>query len=312
MKQKHKRNRMTAGLAALLFLVGLSACGNSPAQESPAPAPSDTQTAAPQEPPADPAAEDAALGQIRETLTQQDALCGIAYLGETAPDGSVTELLQNYEEFPFLQTIPQDRTLVRPGQEVYCLVPQSGITLTVQAWTPEAGDYVRGQVGETLYETEDSQPLLLIGNETGLPNFAVTAQGPEETSFYSPYLHPCVGVVDVPEDGAFYEFAQALPPEAGANSEAFAGTWTNGSITLSFQTDGTMTLDREGMDPLTGTFYVADTGNISFELDDAQGPAFWGIYTLTPHDGASLTVTHIDGDPLTPDGADTSLELQPG
>lgn len=298
---------------ALLLAVGLTACG----QQEPTPEETDpgtvTQPTASEDVPQTPASEDASLTKLRETLADGDYLCGIAFLG-TLPDGNpdkLSALMQNngyLEAYPFLADLEQDQIVAYEGSEVYCVVPRDrDADLTVEEFISNEANHYQGEIGKTLYHSDQGRPVVLIGNVSDIiPNTQVTLIGSDgQKMVYTPSLSLCDGTVDLPVSPSVYDFSRYQPAEATPTDTEFLGTWQADGATLTFSSDETMTFQPNfSAQPMRGTFYVISSstqypdGSVLFEMTpDDRGDDFWGVFTIS-RSGNSLTVTNVSGDLL--------------
>lgn len=303
------RKRTLSLTLVLVLLLGLTACGAEQTAEQPEQTPAAvTQPTQPESEP-DPEPEDASLTQLRDRLTEGDYLCAIAYLGKVEDPANLSALLQSSDyaaEYPFLTSIPQDRTVAYEGTEAYCLVPRDpSAEVTVQEFISNAANQYQGELGKTLYHSDQGSPVILIGNVSDvIPNLQVTLTGSDgETLVYNPSLSMCDGTVDLPVSPKVYDFSCYQPQETSSTSTGFLGAWQAEGGKLTFSEDGTMSFAPAAAGEMAGTFYVITNssqypaGSVLFEMTRDGDTDFWGIFTLT-RSGSTLTVTHVSGDQL--------------
>ena len=294
----------------LLLSLGLAACG----EQDPAPeqTPSVSTTQPEESSVSEPEPEEPSLAQLRAILAEGDALCGISFLGNL-PEGdpaNLPDLIRQsgcLEDYPFLEHIPQEQVIAYEGTEVYCLVPRDlAAGLTVQEFISNEANHYQGQTGQTLYHSDQGNPVILIGNISDvIPNLQVTLTGEDgQELIYTPSLSLCDGTVDLPVSGNVYDFSNYQSMEEAPVSTDFLGTWQADGGRLTFSSDGTMTFAPVGSaGQMTGTFYVISNstqypaGSVLFEMAGDGFADFWGIFTLA-RSGDTLVVTNVSGDQL--------------
>lgn len=305
---KSRKRTLSLALATALLL-GLTACGTEQAAEPEQPPATVTQPAQPEPAQPEPATEDPSLSQLRDRLTEGDYLCAIAYLGKVEDPANLSALLQSSDcatEYPFLTSVPQDQIVAYEGTEVYCLVPRDlSAEVTVQEFISNAANQYQGELGKTLYHSDQGSPVILIGNVSDvIPNLQVTLTGNDgQTLVYNPSLSMCDGTVDLPVSPKVYDFSRYQPQQEIPASTGFLGTWQTEGGKLTFSEDGTMSFAPAAAGEMTGTFYVITNssqypaGSVLFEMTRDGDTDFWGIFTLT-RSGNTLTATHVSGDRL--------------
>lgn len=313
--------RAAAGLT-LTLLLSLTACGT-PSKPPEPPEPNQTQTTEPEK------TEAPSLTQLRDHLMETGDLCAIAFLGHL-PDSDQSKLTSLLDEngyteaYPFLAELEPNQIVSYEGGEVYCLVPRDeAASLTVQEWISNESNHYQGEAGDTLYQSDRGDPVILIGNLNDvIPNLLVTLTGADgATMSYSPSLSMCDGTVDLPVSPGVYDFSLYQTSGTEASTD-FLGHWStevNGQIcSLALMADGTMTYwyGTSEADPQAaweGTFYVISEtaqgnyqpGDVVFELSSTGGQQeqtqdFWGVFRLSPTPDHTLSVTNTGGDPLMP------------
>lgn len=306
------KRRFFSLVLSLFLLAGLTSCGEQPEESG---AGSSVLDPAQEEQLSDPS-EDPSLSQFRHELNEGGYLCGIAFLGDL-PDSdpeTISRIIREagyLEDYPFLENLPKEQIIAYEGSEAYCLVPRDqNAALTVQAFLSNESNHYQGEPGETLYESQDGRPVVLIGNVSDIiPNLLVTLTGADGGKMeYHPSLSLCDGTVARPVSPNVYDFSRYQSEDSPISAD-FLGQWESEDGGVNFSSDGTMSLwSGSSMDQATdqksGTFYVISNstqypaGAVLFELtDDYDTPAFWGIFTLAV-DGATLTATHVSGDLL--------------
>lgn len=302
-----KRRSLISLLLSLLLALGLTACGGG---EEPQPAPDPQPDPAPA---AEPAQEAPSLSQLREKAQSAGADAAIAFLGSLSEGEAMADFLSGSalpEDYPFLGDMDEAHTVQTAGYEVYCLVPvQADAPLTVQAFVIDESNQYLGEAGETLYESQTGEPVLLVCNISDImPNLLVTlTRADGQTCSFNPCLSLCDGQVDLPAEPVLYDFSRYDSISYGETEADFLGDWTCADLPgqLSFAQDGTMTFTSGG-ETLSGTFYIiSDTasgsyrpGDVLFELTgDAR--SVWGTFDIQ-RTGDAITVTHTAGDPLLP------------
>ena len=303
---------MKKTLAALLGLTlafTLTACGGN--EEAPEPQEESTQVTE--------TAEDPALTQLRQELTDSGAVCAVGYLGLLPEGGDPKDLLPQ-DQYPFLADAP---VVTHEGSQVFCLVPQSADTaVTVQAYLCDESNGYAGEVGDTLYESQEGQPLILVCNQNDvIPNLVVTlTESDGTTTSYSPALELCGGTVFVPAGMTIRDISDydaVSQQEPAAPSVDFTGTWAayedfSGAqvvLKMTFSEDGTARYtcgyaQSEVLSDYHGTWYqitengTYPAGSVLLELTDAMsGDTFFGVYTVTAESG-TITLTHVSGNTL--------------
>jgi predicted small lipoprotein YifL len=134
---------------------------------------------------------------LMNTLVWAEAICGVAYVGYVeGPSGdgygAIIEESGLMEYYSFVAEIPSERFVETDGYDMYCVVPASldysvkveevSLPENTEAWEPI--------IGETIYESETGEPILLKCNESDIfTNVLVTITTPDGTEKkISPYL----------------------------------------------------------------------------------------------------------------------------
>ena len=265
-------------------------------------------------------AEAPALTALRQEIADSGAPCAVGYLGQLPESGDVTELLTD-TAYPFLTDAP---VVTHEGTQVFCLIPgHADTSVTVQSYICDESNDFAGQIGQTLYEGTDGQPVVLVCNSNDvIPNLVVTLTGTDgETFSYSPVLELCGGTVFVPADASILDISdydtvsQQEPP---APSVDFTGSWEayedfDGSqllLKMTFGEDGSARYlcgyaYSEFLSDYRGTWYTVTengtypAGSIVLEMTDTMNPGYdlFGVYTVTAESG-TITLVHGNGDPL--------------
>ena len=308
--------RTLAALLGLTFALTLTACGTT--DDSPEIPQEETQQAT--QP-----AEDPALTAVRQELEANGSICGVGFLGLVPESGQVDELLEAagcLEDYPFLTDAA---VVAHEGYQAFFLIPQdAGATVLVQDYICNESNGYQGEVGETLYQGENGQPVILFCNYNDvLPNLVVTLEGADGGTFsYSPVLELCGGTVFFPAGAAMTDLSdyEAIPqPEVPPAPAAvdFVGKWGayedfDGSqvyLEATFQEDGTARYRcgyaySEFLSDYHGTWYTITengqypAGSIVLDMKDAfSGAPFFGVFTVTA-DSGTITLTHVSGDTL--------------
>lgn len=283
---------------SLLLALSLTACGGEAPQPDSAPA-------------TEPVQEAPSLSRLREEAQSAGADAAIAFLGSLSQEESMADFLSGsalLEDYPFLGDIDEAHTVRAAGSEVYCLVPvRTDAPLTVQAFVMDESNQYLGEAGETLYESQTGEPVLLVCNVSDImPNLLVTLTGTDgQACSFNPFLSLCSGQVDLPAEPVLYDFSRYESISYGETQADFLGTWTSPDLPgqLSFAGDGTMTFTSGG-ETLNGTFYIISDsatgsyrpGDVLFELT-GDTHSIWGTFAIQ-RTGDAITVTHTAGDPL--------------
>ena len=308
--------RTLAALLGLTLTLTLTACGGT---DQPAEVPQEETEQVTQP------AEDPALTNLRQDLEAKGSICGVGFLGLVLESGQADELLEAagcLEDYPFLK----DATVVaHEGYQAFYLIPRDAqATVLVQEYICNESNGYQGEVGETLYEGENGQPVILFCNYNDvLPNLLVTLEGADGESFsYSPVLELCGGTVFIPAGAAMPDLSdyeaipQPEPPPAPAAVD-FTGEWRayddfEGSrvvLDVIFSKDGSAEYlcgyaDSEYLSDYQGTWYTITengtypAGSIVLDMKDAfSGAPFFGVFTVTA-DSGTITLTHVSGDTL--------------
>lgn len=323
------KQKTLAALLGLSLALTLTACGGS-AEPQEAPQEEAEQVTQP--------AEDPALTAVRQVLADSGSVCGVGFLGLVPESGQADELLEEsgcLEDYPFLKDAP---VVAHEGYQAFYLIPQdAGATVLVQDYICDESNGYQGEVGETLYEGENGQPVILFCNYNDvLPNLVVTLEGTDgETFSYSPVLELCGGTVFIPADAAMADLSdyEAIPqPEAPPAPAVvdFTGSWRAydsndyGDVVLdpTFGADGSAEYccgyrDSEYLSLFRGTWYTITengqypAGSIVLDMrDDFYGDDFFGVFTVTA-DSGTITLTHVSGDTLIAGSEGQSITFSP-
>lgn len=125
--------------------------------------------------------EDSDLSLHRQTLSEENCICGVIFLGavdglsgDYAVDQSCMEQVvkdSGYpEEFTFLADIPDERIVeTEYGCEVYCIYPcDPNATVAVYKYVYDDPDDYTGRIGDVLYRSESGDPILLRCNQSDI------------------------------------------------------------------------------------------------------------------------------------------------
>ena len=310
------KQKTLAALLGLTLALSLTACGST---DEPAEVPQEEaeQTTQP--------AEDPALTAVRQELAANGSTCAVGYLGTLPESGGAKALLEDsgcLEDYPFLADCP---VVTHTGNQVFYLIPgEAEASVLVQDYICDESNGYQGEVGDTLYQGENGQPVVLVCNQNDvLPNLVVTLEGADGESFsYSPVLELCGGTVFIPADAAMTDLSdyESIPkPEAppAPASVDFTGVWGayedfDGSqvyLETTFGEDGSARYRcgyaySEFLSDYHGTWYTITengqypAGSIVLDMKDAfSGGPFFGVYTVTAESG-TITLTHVSGDTL--------------
>ena len=310
------KQKTLAALLGLTLALSLTACGTT--DDSPEiPQEEAEQTVQP--------AEDPALTAVRQELAANGSTCAVGYLGTLPESGGAKALLEDsgcLEDYPFLADCP---VVTHTGNQVFYLIPgEAEASVLVQDYICDESNGYQGEAGDTLYQGENGQPVVLVCNQNDvLPNLVVTLEGADGESFsYSPVLELCGGTVFIPADAAMTDLSdyEAIPkPEAppAPASVDFTGVWGayedfDGSqvyLETTFGEDGSARYRcgyaySEFLSDYHGTWYTITengqypAGSIVLDMKDAfSGGPFFGVYTVTAESG-TITLTHVSGDTL--------------
>ncbi len=309
------KQKTLAALLGLSLALTLTACGGN---DEPQEVPQEEAEQVTQ------SAEDPALTAVRQELEADGSTCAVGYLGTLPESGGPKALLEEsgcLEDYPFLADCP---VVTHTGYQVFYLIPRdAGSTVLVQDYLCDESNGYQGEVGDTLYEGENGQPVILVCNQNDvLPNLVVTLEGTDgETFSYSPVLELCGGTVFIPADAAMTDLSdyEAIPqPEAPpAPSVDFTGAWEayedfDGSqvyLKTTYGEDGSARYlcgyaNSEILSDYQGSWYKITengqypAGSIILEMKDTMsGADFFGVFTVTAESG-TITLTHVSGDTL--------------
>ncbi|MBQ2297406.1 MAG: hypothetical protein II255_02970 [Ruminiclostridium sp.] len=308
--------RTLAALLGLTLTLTLTACGDT---DKPAEVPQEETEQVTQP------AEDPALTNLRQDLEAKGSTCAVGYLGTLPESGSAKALLEDsgcLEDYPFLKDAA---VVAHEGYQAFYMIPRDAqATVLVQEYICDESNDYQGEVGETLYEGENGQPVILFCNYNDvLPNLLVTLEGADGESFsYSPVLELCGGTVFIPAGAAMTDLSdyEAIPqPESPPAPAAvdFTGSWRTYEdfegyevvLDMIFGEDGSAEYlngyrDSEYLSDYQGTWYTITengqypAGSIVLDMKDAfSGAPFFGVFTVTA-DSGTITLTHVSGDTL--------------
>lgn len=156
-----------------------------------------------------PSGSEQALAEFQKEIQAEGSLCAAAYLG--CQSGEFTEFYEWLEaaevlaEYPFLEELAEERSVLAAGEEWYAIVPaDNSMTLTVNETAFDETDYSL-KAGKELLQVSDGSPVLLRGNISDImPNLMVTVvKNTGESLVYCPalslrdgYLQKAEGVYD--------------------------------------------------------------------------------------------------------------------
>ena len=315
-------------LLSLAFL--LSACGGTESEtESAQPAEkAEAETVEAEQTEEASPTEDPSLSRLREQTETTGNLMAVAFLGTLSEGGqeAYDELVEPLlESSPFLADLDWEKAAVASGMEVYCVVPRDPdchITVTEQILTDVSDGEVRE--GETLYDSDTGEPVLLMGNESDIfPNLKVTMTASDgETLSYSPCLSLRDGLLDRGGTEGVYDFTVYfdLPPEG---IPEYSGDWgafhvadgdgreytccltidPDGTVDYFYYAEPGVILERfsgtavNNEDEGTVTLDLSTTGGVYLE-EGAPEYRSVGTYRAEMPDGDTLILTNLDGEPL--------------
>ena len=224
-------------------------------------------------------------------------------------------------DYPFLENCD---VVTTEGSQVFFLIPQDAqATVTVEEYICDESNGYQGEVGETLFQGENGQPVILVCNQNDvLPNLVVTLEADGDTFSYSPVLELCGGTVFIPAGAAMTDLSnyEAIPQPEATPAPAVvdvSGEWRSyddfeGSrvvLDVIFGKDGSAEYlcgyaDSEYLSDYQGTWYTITengqypTGSIVLDMKDSwSGSPFFGVFTVTAESG-TITLTHVSGDTL--------------
>jgi len=130
---------------------------------------------------------------LRETLEQEGAVCGVAFLGYL--EGEYTEVLAEWEKtgiiekYPFLYDIYVEQMILTDGGEWFLLVPVADdVKVSVYESTIDYEDFLL-KPGKELYRSNSGTPILIRGNISDIyPSTIVILEKDNKKIEYSPYL----------------------------------------------------------------------------------------------------------------------------
>jgi len=130
---------------------------------------------------------------LRETLEQEGAVCGVAFLGYL--EGEYTEVLAEWEKtgiiekYPFLYDIYVEQMILTDGGEWFLLVPVADdVKVSVYESTIDDEDFLL-KPGKELYSSNSGTPILIRGNISDIyPSTIVILEKDNKKIEYSPYL----------------------------------------------------------------------------------------------------------------------------
>ncbi|MBQ8632436.1 MAG: hypothetical protein IJ420_02395 [Lachnospiraceae bacterium] len=130
---------------------------------------------------------------LRETLEQEGAVCGVAFLGYL--EGEYTEVLAEWENsglcetYPFLQDITEEQAILTDGGEWFLLVPVADdVKVSVYESAIDYEDFML-KPGKELYSSITGAPIIIRGNISDIyPSTIVILEQGDVSVEYSPYL----------------------------------------------------------------------------------------------------------------------------
>ena len=198
--KSHKSFQSFAFLITLGLLLSLTACENQPENNSEQELPETTGKSAV----LDHITSDlTGLAELRNAMEPSGAIAGILYLG-FGEEGLLSDSIQEnileksyHRKYPFLQEIASSHIVVAEGYELYCIIPADpAASVNVNAWDAETG-----AAGETLYESSEGTPFLLMCNTSDIMSnvtVSITDSKGAVLSLYSPGISLRDGCVLLP------------------------------------------------------------------------------------------------------------------
>ncbi len=130
---------------------------------------------------------------LRETLEQEDAVCGVAFFSYS--EGEYSEVKTEWENsglcetYPFLQDITEEQAILTDGGEWFLLVPVADdVKVSVYESTIDYEDFLL-KPGKELYSSNSGTPILIRGNISDIyPSTIVILEQGDVRVEYSPYL----------------------------------------------------------------------------------------------------------------------------
>ena len=269
-----------------------------------------------------------ALNEFRKQMTNENYLCGVAYLGYYSEDfeAFVKDIKDKgiYEKHPLLNEVKSSDFYSLEGSELYAIVPAEGVSVTVNEYAFDENGI--GKAKKKIAET-DAAPLFIRGNISDImPNIQIIITDKNgNLSEYLPsmsletgYLSKGQQIWDFsPYDllGGHFEnniFEEDMP--------TFIGSWWGEyevggevySLTAEFKENGEATYgygygNSEILEYFEGSWYKEDSDTINIvmyggpdsfdgsEMNNTEKYELNGIFDWGCTDTNEMFLTHISG-----------------
>lgn len=259
------------------------------------------------------------LLELRDEISDNDAMFGIAYLGYN--EGTFSDVknyfdeMSLYELYPFVEDMELDRYCVTGGDDHYLIVPANK-EVPIKAYIGVL-NYETYSVdkGELVFESTDGSPFIVRGNESEIvPNIVIECGNVEYTPIlsgedgrlvenygiydFSPYetINKYFGIAnnDVADDYEDNSYLYATWAKISERVETYLELFEDGSANFSHT-------DVDGNEIFCHGTWFADGLTLFLDLYDSEDNTkliYSGEYGIM-YEGEILTLSHFDGDYLT-------------
>ena len=262
------------------------------------------------------------LLELRDEISDNDAMFGIAYLGYN--EGTFSDVknyfdeMSLYELYPFVEDMELDRYCVTGGDDHYLIVPANK-EVPIKAYIGVL-NYETYSVdkGELVFESTDGSPFIVRGNESEIvPNIVIECGNVEYTPIlsgedgrlvenygiydFSPYetINKYFGIEnnDVADDYEDYSYLQGTWAIISEKKEMYLELFDGGEAHYEVKSDEE-DMNLWGYWSVEGLTLYLDLYGEDYGEAEGKAPLYSGEYGIM-YDGEFLTLSLFDGFAMT-------------